>query len=234
MPCYFRNWCFVNTSPPSAQWYLMSRYDNFWNNYFLYILSPTINLLFWLQQLNFRKAVFDCSFSFSPSTSILKHCEVGETIYESSLHLTVEYIRERQCDIYPLLSAIQTQSHLPAPSQTPPIYCAQVPLSPKGKKTHHHCKAEKIIFVSLRLKSMLYVFMSIDPQRCTGFFYQLYENLNGSITKDTRESSNFWYVNVYFFFKSCLWKDVSSCQQTADNYYPHVGKNYNSIRRHNH
>lgn len=122
----------------------------------------------WILEKQYLTANFP---SLLPSTSILKHCEVGETIYESSLHLTVEYIRERQCNIYQLLSAIQTQSHLPAPSQTPPIYHAQVLLFPKRKeKTHHHCKAEKIISVSLRLKSMLYVFMSIDPQRCTGFF----------------------------------------------------------------
>lgn len=162
MPCYFRNWCFVK--PP--KWYLMARYDNFWNNCFLLILSPTINLFFWLYQPIFRKAVFDCWFSFSPSTSILKHSEVEETIYASSSHLTVEYIRERQCYVYQLLSAIQTLPHLPAPSQTSSTHLAHVPPIPiEKKKKYHYCKAEKIVLVSLRFKTMFYFLRSIDPER---------------------------------------------------------------------
>lgn len=101
--------------------------------------------LFWLYQLNFRKAVF----SFSPSISILKQCEVDETIYASSSYLTVEYIRERQCYVYQLLSAIQTQPHLPASSQTSPIYLAQVPLSPEDKEEKEK-KKKKITTIRLK------------------------------------------------------------------------------------
>lgn len=47
---------------------------------FLFILSPTSNLFFWLYQLIFKKAVFAHLFSFSPPTLVLKQCEVAETI----------------------------------------------------------------------------------------------------------------------------------------------------------
>lgn len=45
------------TPPPfPTQWYLMSRYDNFWNNYFLFILSPTTNKTLLALSTEFQKS----------------------------------------------------------------------------------------------------------------------------------------------------------------------------------
>lgn len=139
------------------------------------------------------------NFPSLPSISILKQCEVNEITYASRSHLTVEYIRERQCYDYQLLSAIQTLPHLPAPCQTSPLHLAQAPPPQKKKpKQNHHSKAENIVLVSFRYKSMICVLTSIDPQRCIVFSINSKKTLMIVSQKIvTRESSNFWYVGLF-------------------------------------
>lgn len=78
------------------------------------------------------------------------------------------------------------------------ILCPCAPLTKRKKKKYHHCKAEKIVLFLLRFKTMLYVFRSIDPQRCIVFSINSKKTLTIVSQKIlTRESSNFWYVYVY-------------------------------------
>lgn len=178
----FRNLCFVNTLPHLNNGIL---YDNFWNNYFLFILSQTINLLFWLHQLNFRKIV-DCYFLLSLHLYLKAMWSRWNYLCKQlTSHCRIHQGNAMLCLSTPFYYTNTASSSSPQ-SNFSNIPCLSTPLpkrKKKNKQKYHYCKAEKIILVSLRLKSMLYVFTSIDPQRCIVFFFnQLYENLNNSIT----------------------------------------------------
>lgn len=115
--------------------------------YFFFILSPISNLFFWLYQLIFRKAVFAHLFSFSPFTLILKLCEVAETIYASSspCHFRIHRGKGMLCLLTPFCYI-----NTPTPAK---LHQYTFPTCLPPKK-YHHWKAEEIVLVSLRFKTM--------------------------------------------------------------------------------
>lgn len=83
--------------------------------------------------LFFRKGVLAHLFSFSPSTLILKQCEVAETIYANSLrHIRIHKGKGMLCL---LTHFCYIKVPPPSPGQTSPIYFPHPPPPQKKMST---------------------------------------------------------------------------------------------------